>query len=80
MNPAGLRLLDKDQVATALGIRRHEIGTLLGSPGFPAALGYYRGRWVWDEAAVKRYLDERQAARTGPPRRARISIGGGTHD
>jgi predicted DNA-binding transcriptional regulator AlpA len=78
MNPAGLRLLDKDQVATALGIRRHEIGAMLGRPDFPTALGYYRGRWVWDEAAVKHYLAERQAARTGPPPRARISIGGGS--
>ena len=63
MSAPGLRLLDKDQVASALGIRRQEIGTVLDSPLFPAALGYYRGRWVWDEAAIEAYLAAREAAR-----------------
>jgi predicted DNA-binding transcriptional regulator AlpA len=65
----GLRLIDRDQVAAALGVHRQEVGALLESPQFPAALGYYRGRWVWDEAAIERYLAAREAARTAQHQR-----------
>jgi len=63
VNVTGLRLVDRDQVASALGIRRQEVGTVLESPMFPSALGYYRGRWVWDEAAIERFLAARESRR-----------------
>ena len=50
------RLVDKEQVAHTLGVRRTEVRQMLDAPGFPAALGYYRGRYVWDEDAVESWL------------------------
>jgi predicted DNA-binding transcriptional regulator AlpA len=51
-----VRLVDKEQVARTLGIGRREMGEMLDRPGFPRALGYYRGRYVWDEDAVESWV------------------------
>ncbi len=51
------RLVDKEQVARSLGVRRTDVGEMLASPGFPPAVGYFRGRHVWDEDAVRSWID-----------------------
>jgi predicted DNA-binding transcriptional regulator AlpA len=52
-----MRLVDKEQVARSLGVRRTQVGEMLASPGFPPAVGYFRGRHVWDEDAVQSWID-----------------------
>jgi hypothetical protein len=39
-----MRLVDKEQVARSLGVRRTQVGEMLTAPGFPRAVGYFRGR------------------------------------
>jgi predicted DNA-binding transcriptional regulator AlpA len=51
-----MRLVDKEQVARSLGVRRTEVGEMLASPSFPPAVGYFRGRHVWDEDAVQSWI------------------------
>ena len=61
MQAEGLRLIDREQVARALGVRRQQLGEVTSDQGFPPAVGYYRGRWVWDARAVEAFM-ERTAA------------------
>jgi len=46
------RLLDVEQVAVKLEIKRSEAAATTKREGFPRPAGYYRGRFVWDEAAI----------------------------
>jgi hypothetical protein len=46
------RLLDRDQIAEMLGVHRREVWDLTGRPGFPAPVGYFRGRRLWDADEV----------------------------
>jgi predicted DNA-binding transcriptional regulator AlpA len=47
------RLLDVEQVAVKLEIKRSEASATTKREGFPRPAGYYRGRFVWDEAAIE---------------------------
>jgi hypothetical protein len=47
-----LRLLDRDLVAAKLRLRRDQVMAAIGDPTFPAPAGYFRGRVLWEEAAV----------------------------
>jgi quercetin dioxygenase-like cupin family protein len=47
-----LRLLDRDLVAAKLRLRRDEVMAVVSDPSFPAPAGYFRGRVLWEEAAV----------------------------
>jgi mannose-6-phosphate isomerase len=47
-----LRLLDRDLVAAKLRLRRDQVTTVINDPSFPAPAGYFRGRVLWEEAAV----------------------------
>ena len=46
------RLLDRDQIAAVLGVHRRDVWDLTGAPGFPAPVGYFRGRKLWDADEV----------------------------
>jgi hypothetical protein len=46
------RLLDRDQIAAVLGVDRREAGDMTSRPGFPAPVGYFRGRKLWDADEV----------------------------
>jgi hypothetical protein len=46
------RLLDRDQIAAVLGVHRRDVWDLTGRPGFPAPVGYFRGRRLWDADEV----------------------------
>lgn len=50
-----MRLLDKDQVAAKLGLRREQIRTMMAEEGFPRPIAYFRGRILWDEGAFEAY-------------------------
>jgi predicted DNA-binding transcriptional regulator AlpA len=47
------RLLDVEQVAVKLEIKRSEAAATARQEGFPRPAGYYRGRFVWEEAAIE---------------------------
>jgi quercetin dioxygenase-like cupin family protein len=47
-----LRLLDRDLVAAKLRLRRDQVTAAINDPSFPAPAGYFRGRVLWEEAAV----------------------------
>jgi predicted DNA-binding transcriptional regulator AlpA len=47
------RLLDVEQVAVKLEIKRSEAAATAKREGFPRPAGYYRGRFVWDEAVIE---------------------------
>ncbi|HVI17894.1 MAG TPA: hypothetical protein VM712_05930 [Gaiellales bacterium] len=70
-----MRLVDKEQVARSLGMRRTQVGETLATPGFPPAVGYFRGRHVWDENAVQRWID---AANQPPAEPERLTAWAGT--
>jgi mannose-6-phosphate isomerase len=50
------RLVDKEQLASKLQLRRAELSEFLTEPGFPKPAGYFRGRMLWEEAAVDAWL------------------------
>ena len=62
-----MRPVDKERVARSLGVRRTQVGEMLAAPGVPRAVGYVRGRYVWDEGAVQSWND----AANHPPAEAR---------
>jgi hypothetical protein len=47
------RLLDLQQVAEKFESDRKQTTETTGQPGFPSPAGYFRGRLLWDEAAVE---------------------------
>jgi len=60
--PPGLRtLIDKDQIAHKLELRAGEVVSHAQQQGFPVPVAYFRGRILWDEAAIDRWLDEHPA-------------------
>jgi hypothetical protein len=65
MHAEGPRLIDREQVAQAMGVRRQQLGEVTSAQGFSAAVGYYRGRWVWDARAVEAFM-ERTATGAAP--------------
>jgi hypothetical protein len=64
------RLLDREQVAATLGVHRRQVGRLTREPGFPAPVGYFRGRMLWDARAVTDRANgvssDKRLARIGP--------------
>jgi mannose-6-phosphate isomerase len=46
------KLLDKEQVAARLELRRDQISQTLADATFPKPSAYFRGRLLWEEAAV----------------------------
>ena len=46
------RLLDREQVAAMLGVHRRQVERMSREPGFPAPVGYFRGRMLWDSGEV----------------------------
>ena len=51
------RLLDRDLVAVRLGVRRDEVMARISDPAFPDPAGYFRGRMLWEEAAVDAWVN-----------------------
>jgi predicted DNA-binding transcriptional regulator AlpA len=56
--PGLLALIDKEQLAHKLELRAGEVVSHAQQEGFPVPVGYYRGRILWDEAAIDRWLGE----------------------
>jgi hypothetical protein len=52
------RLLDRDLIAVRLGVRRDEVRDRMSDPSFPDPAGYFRGRILWEEAAVDAWLHQ----------------------
>jgi predicted DNA-binding transcriptional regulator AlpA len=52
------RLLDRDLIAVRLGVRRDEVMTRISDPAFPDPAGYFRGRMLWEEAAVDAWVNQ----------------------
>jgi len=50
--PGPIRLLDAEQVAGRLSMRRSDLIDALGAAGFPQPTGYFRGRMLWEEASI----------------------------
>ena len=46
------RLVDCDQVAGRLGVSRRDATLIVEHPRFPSPVGYFRGRRLWNVAAV----------------------------
>jgi predicted DNA-binding transcriptional regulator AlpA len=62
--PPGLtQLIDKEQLAHELEMRSGEVVSHAQQQGFPSPVAYFRGRILWDEAAIDQWLGERP----GPP-------------
>jgi hypothetical protein len=55
--PPGLRaLIDKEQLAHKLELRVGDVAAHARQSGFPKPVAYFRGRTLWDAAAVDRWL------------------------
>jgi hypothetical protein len=64
VRPSGLvALIDKEQLAHKLELRAGEVVSHAQQLGFPAPVAYFRGRILWDEAAVDVWLGERSDTR-----------------
>ena len=60
VKPQGLvALIDKEQLAHKLEMRAGEVVSHGQQEGFPPPVAYFRGRILWDEAAIDRWLGER---------------------
>jgi predicted DNA-binding transcriptional regulator AlpA len=51
-------LIDKEQLAHKLELRVGDVAAHARQNGFPPPIAYFRGRMLWDEAAVDRWLAE----------------------
>ena len=56
--PGLMALIDKEQLAYKLELRAGEAVSHAQQDGFPAPVGYFRGRIVWDAAAIDHWLGE----------------------
>jgi predicted DNA-binding transcriptional regulator AlpA len=57
--PGLMSLIDKEQLAHKLEMRVGEVVTHAQQRGFPSPIAYFRGRILWDETAIHRWLGER---------------------
>ena len=65
VGPPGLvALIDKEQLAHKLEMRVGEVVSHAQQQGLPPPVAYFRGRMLWDEAAIDRWLGERPGALT----------------
>ena len=55
-------LIDREQLARKLELRLGEVVAHAQQSGFPRPVAYYRGRMLWDEAAIQRWLAGRPDA------------------
>lgn len=55
-------LIDREQLARKLELRLGEVVAHAEQRGFPRPVAYYRGRMLWDEAAVQRWVAGRPDA------------------
>jgi predicted DNA-binding transcriptional regulator AlpA len=62
--PGLLALIDKDQLAHKLEMRSGEVVSHAQQQGFPSPVAYFRGRILWDEAAIDQWLGERPGPRS----------------
>jgi mannose-6-phosphate isomerase len=60
--PARLRLIDREQLAAKLSVHRSELVEIMQQPDFPAPIAYFRGRHLWDEAAIEAGTETSAAA------------------
>jgi predicted DNA-binding transcriptional regulator AlpA len=58
--PELTRLIDREQLARKLDLRLEDVVAHAKQRGFPRPVSYYRGRRLWEEAAVDRWLEQRQ--------------------
>jgi hypothetical protein len=58
--PKLVPLIDKEQLARKLELRLGEVVSHSQQRGFPLPVGYFRGRMLWDEASVDRWLVGKQ--------------------
>ena len=57
--PPGLvALIDKEQLGHKLEMRAGEVVSHAQQQGFPSPVAYFRGRILWDEAAIDQWLGE----------------------
>jgi predicted DNA-binding transcriptional regulator AlpA len=54
-------LIDKEQLAHKLALRVGEVVAHATQNGFPRPVAYFRGRMLWDEAAIDHWLQQRAA-------------------
>jgi hypothetical protein len=64
--PGLMALIDKEQLAHRLEMRVGEVVSHAQQQGFPAPVGYFRGRILWDEAAIDHWLGEDWAGGSSP--------------
>jgi hypothetical protein len=50
-------LIDEEQLAHKFELRLGEVVTHAQQRGFPAPVALFRGRMLWEETAVDRWLD-----------------------
>ena len=63
------RIIDREQLAARLGIRRQQLAEVTADDGFPPAVGYYRGRHLWASADIDRWAagsEQRRQAGVAP--------------
>jgi hypothetical protein len=67
--PPGLAvLIDKEQLARKLEMRAGEVVSHAQQLGFPTPVAYFRGRILWDESAIDRWLGEDRTGGSSPGR------------
>jgi mannose-6-phosphate isomerase len=57
-----LRLIDREQLAAKLSVHRSELAEIMQRADFPAPMAYFRGRHLWDEAAIEAGTETSAAA------------------
>jgi predicted DNA-binding transcriptional regulator AlpA len=61
------RLVDRDQIAGKLAIKRTQLPAVIHQrPQMPEPIGYFRGRVLWDEAEIDSWIAA-HAARDDSP-------------
>jgi predicted DNA-binding transcriptional regulator AlpA len=64
-----VRLVDREQLARALDVKLSHIPQHTQLPDFPSPVAYYRGRSLWQAAAVEAWANRRGCsnAHNSPP-------------
>jgi|tagenome__1003787_1003787.scaffolds.fasta_scaffold20892614_3 hypothetical protein len=58
--PQLTRLMDREQLARKLELRLGEVVAHAAQQGFPPPVAYYRGRMLWDESSIQRWMTGKQ--------------------
>jgi hypothetical protein len=67
-SPELMALIDKEQLAHRLEMRVGDVVTHAQQQGFPPPVAYFRGRILWDEAAIDGWLGEDRTGGSSPGR------------